>query len=78
MQKLEKINNILAGIVLLDLDFESAKIGGKIHAELYSLGMPIQPEDSMIAGICLKNNKKILTRNVKHFSRIKNLQVETY
>ncbi len=76
--KLEKINVLLTNIGLLSLDMESAKIGGKIHAELNNSGLSIQPEDSMIAGICIKNNKKVITRNVKHFSRIKNLEVETY
>ncbi len=76
--KLEKINILLESTGLLNLDQESAKIGGKIHRELYEYGEPIQPEDSMIAGISLKYGKKILTRNTKHFSRIKSLEIETY
>lgn len=77
-EKLDKINILLTNIGLLNLDLESAKIGGKIHAELNNQGLQIQPEDSMIAGICIKNNKKIVTRNVKHFNRIKDLEIETY
>ncbi|MBS3149379.1 PIN domain-containing protein [Candidatus Woesearchaeota archaeon] len=77
-QKLDNINTLLESLGLLDLDLESAKIGGKLHSELYAQGNPIQPEDSMIAGICIKNNKKLLTRNIKHFSKIKKLQIETY
>lgn len=77
-KKLERINNLLESIGLFNLDQESAKIGGRVHAELYARGTPIQPEDSMIAGICLKHSKKVLTRNVKHFSRISGLEIETY
>ncbi len=77
-KKLEKIHTLLDSIGLFPLDKESAKIAGKIHSELYTQGLPIQPEDSMIAGICLKHGKKVLTRNVKHFSRIGVLEVETY
>ena len=77
-EKLEKINTLLESIGLLNLDKESAKIGGKIHSELYDQGIPIQPEDSMIAGISLKHGKKILTRNTKHFSRIKRIEIEAY
>lgn len=77
-EKLEKINKLLSSIGLLSLDVESAKESGRIHANLYSSGTPIEPEDSMIAGICLKNNHTLLTRNIKHFSKIKNLEIETY
>ena len=77
-KKLEKIDILLDNLGLFPLDKESAKLGGKIHSELYSQGLPIQPEDSMIAGICLKYGKKVLTRNVKHFSRIVTLEIETY
>ncbi|MBI5072879.1 type II toxin-antitoxin system VapC family toxin [Candidatus Woesearchaeota archaeon] len=77
-EKLEKINTLLESIGFFHLDKECAKIGGRIHSELCSKGMAIQPEDSMIAGICVKHSRKILTRNVKHFSRVKLLEVETY
>ncbi len=77
-QKREKINVLLEGTGLLDLDQESAKIGGKIHGELYDHGISIQPEDSMIAGISLKHGKKIVTRNVKHFSKIPEVRIESY
>ncbi len=77
-KKLEQINLLLDTLGLFVLDKESAKIGGKIHSELCSNGLTIQPEDSMIAGICLKHGKKIVTRNIKHFSRIGSLEIETY
>lgn len=77
-EKLARINDLLESLGLFSLDQESAKIAGKIHSKLYTKGTPIQPEDSMIAGICLKNNITILTRNVKHFSRVDNLVLETY
>ncbi len=77
-EKLERINTLLEKLALLSFDQESAKIGGKIHSELYLAGKPIQPEDSMIAGICIKHEKKLLTRNIKHFERIKELDLERY
>jgi predicted nucleic acid-binding protein len=77
-KKLEKIHDLLDNLGLFSLDKESAKIGGKIHSELYAKGLPIQPEDSMIAGICIKHGQKIMTKNVKHFSRITTLEIETY
>ena len=38
----------------------------------------IQPIDCMIAGIALIRKEKVLTRNVKDFSKIKDLEIETY
>lgn len=38
----------------------------------------IDPEDAMIAGIALINNETVLTKNVEHFSRIRDLKIETY
>lgn len=34
--------------------------------------------DSMIAAIALLENEPLLTRNTKHFTRIKGLRVESY
>ena len=76
--KLEKLSNFFKEKGLLDLDSESAKIGGKIRAELKNKGQEIESADCMIAGICLKNEKCLLTRNIRHYSRIKNLIVESY
>ncbi|MBI3032231.1 PIN domain-containing protein [Candidatus Woesearchaeota archaeon] len=60
------------------LDSTAAKIAGKIAQQLDQKGVPINPQDSMIAGIALKYNEAVLTGNIKHFSRIENLVVETY
>ncbi len=38
----------------------------------------IDPEDTLIAGIALINNETVLTKNVEHFSRIRDLKIETY
>ncbi len=38
----------------------------------------IDPEDAMIAGIALHNSEVVLTKNVEHFSRIRDLKIETY
>jgi tRNA(fMet)-specific endonuclease VapC len=77
-KKKEKIDHLLDALGLYSFDLPSAKRAGLLHAQLYSIGKSIQPEDSMIAGICLQNGKSLVTRNVKHFSRIKDLRIEEY
>jgi tRNA(fMet)-specific endonuclease VapC len=38
----------------------------------------IDPEDAMLAGISKVRNEPIITRNVRHFSNIDGVKVETY
>ena len=73
----QRITSLLGGIVIFPLDEESAKIAGNVDGQLVKRGLKIDTEDSMIAGIAIKNNKKVLTRD-KHFDRIEGLKVEEY
>jgi len=72
-----RIMSLLEGILIYPFDEESAKIAGNIDGQLVKKGLRIDTEDSMIAGIAIKNNKKVLTRD-DHFNRIEGLKVEEY
>lgn len=75
----EFYDNFFNDIFLYNLDADSAKSASAIFSELEEKGFNIGRFDSMIAAILLKNNiKKIITRNVKHFSKIKGLEVIGY
>ena len=73
-----KILSTLSHMVVWGLDADGAERGGEIDGKLVSEGLRIEPLDSMIAGIALSRGQRLLTRNVKHFSRVPGLQVETY
>ena len=73
----QKILSLMQGITVFSLDEESAKIAGTIDGQLSRKGLKINTEDSMIAGIAIKNNKKVLTRD-RHFERIEGLKTEKY
>lgn len=77
-ERIKKINRLLSSLSLLQLDIDSAKTAGEVHSKLINNGIMIESEDSMIAGICLTRNETLLTRNIKHFDRIKELKIETY
>ena len=62
----------------MPLDHAGAYNTAEIATHLKKTGQEIQLTDAMVAGICLSNNCSILTKNAKHFSRIKGLKVETY
>lgn len=74
----EKVEEIFSSLVILNLDHKSATLAGKIEAELIRHGKQIDLEDIMIASIAITNNQRLITRNVKHFKRIKGLEIESY
>lgn len=76
--KKERIESLFNSLRILPFELESAKEAGNIQSSLKHEGNEIDPEDSMIAGIARKANETIITRNVKHFSRIRNLKIESY
>lgn len=73
-----KAYSFLDNISIYLLDISSAKRAGSIAEQLDRNGEPIEPEDAMISAIALEHSEQILTKNVKHFSRVENLVVETY
>ena len=77
-RKSEKIRFLMETINSLSFDIPSAKEAGLIHSLLRKEGKIIEPEDSMIAGIAKVHNEILLTRNIKHFSRISELKIESY
>lgn len=57
---------------------ESARLFGKIKAELKRQGKPIEDFDVLVASIALANNCILVTHNTNHFSRITDLHVEDW
>jgi len=74
----KEINTLLSSLGIFPFDLESAFIAGDIQKELVKHGEMIAPEDCMIAGIVIKNKEVLLTRNTKHFGRIRDLKLEGY
>ena len=77
-QEKSKITTVLSSLPQLVLDSSSASAGGLIYGEQARAGHQIDPEDAMIAGIARVSSEKILTRNIKHFSGIEGVAIETY
>jgi tRNA(fMet)-specific endonuclease VapC len=77
-RELESAQEFFSSIPNMPLDHASAFNTANISAYLEKTGHKIEFNDTMIAGICLANNCSILTKNVKHFSRVKGIKVETY
>ena len=78
-KKIQAAIEMFENIRVLSLDDKSIMESSRIFSELSKKGQEIQDVDCLIAGIALSNGATtIITRNKKHFSRIKGLKVETY
>lgn len=76
--EIDKIKSFLSSFVVLNFDMESAFIAGEIESKLINSGKMIDVEDVMIASISIANKETLVTRNLKHFSRIKELKIVDY
>ncbi len=73
-----RLRRALAGLVVLEMDAETARLAGQIDGALAAAGLPIEAEDCMIAGIALRHALPVITRNVADFGRVTGLQVQAY
>jgi predicted nucleic acid-binding protein len=73
----QKTISLISEQIIYFLDDKSAEEAGKIDGKLIKLGKQIEPEDCMIAGIAVKNNQALVTKD-QHFDRIEGLKIEKY
>ena len=74
-KRLEAIDLLLRNVVLLPLEEKAAREAGKIFTELKSMGKLIGNEDTLIAAIARTHDLAVLTRNKRHFSRVKGIEL---
>jgi len=74
-KNLAATDKLLERLVILNLEFKSAKKAGQIHAKLEAEGRPIGMRDVMMGAICLNEGYSLLTRNVEHLGKIKELNL---
>lgn len=76
---LHDMETIINKMTVLPLDHKAAIKAGQISARLCENGKMIDDIDCLTAGILLTNGcSTIVTRNIKHFSRISELKAEAY
>ncbi|MBS3781376.1 MAG: PIN domain-containing protein [Candidatus Thermoplasmatota archaeon] len=69
----EKIQEVLRSRAVYEFDRIAGEIAGRIDGMLCNEGKMVEPQDSMISGIAIRENEKILTRNLDHFRRISDI-----
>lgn len=76
---IEKLQTVLLPLVnVLSFDSKSAFFYGKIRAELEKGGEIISSTDLQVVSIAIANELILITGNIKHFKRIKQLQIENW
>lgn len=63
---------------VLAFDIDAAKIYGGLRADLERAGTPIGDADMRIAAIALAHELTVVTGNVRHFERVRDLPVENW
>jgi predicted nucleic acid-binding protein len=76
--KIEKAESELIRFEILPHNYEVAKTAAEIDAQLARNGQTISFSDTIIAATAIHYKLTLVTRNTEHFSRITNLQIETY
>lgn len=72
-------NNLISNMQILSLGIKEAMRSAEIFDQLSSEGQLIEDNDILIAGIMRSYSiNKIVTRNSRHFNRIKDIEVITY
>ena len=77
-ENVTEAHRLLGRLLVIPFDLPSALRAGETAARLSAEGEGIDYRDSMIAGIALENDIVLVTRNEKHFSRIKGLKLEAW
>ena len=73
-----RIDAFFNSVHLLDFNKEDAIAAADIRARLRKRGEPIGPYDVLIAGVALSRGLVLVTANVKEFSRVRSLQIESW
>jgi tRNA(fMet)-specific endonuclease VapC len=72
------VEEFLAGITVLPLTSDVARVYGRVCAELEASGTPIGPLDLMIASQALAQRATLITNNTREFGRIRSLRCEDW
>ena len=62
----------------LPFDDAAAEEYGRLRAFLAKQGLPIGPNDLLIAATALANNVTLVTHNISEFERVPGLQIEDW
>jgi tRNA(fMet)-specific endonuclease VapC len=69
------VDTLLEAMTILPFGPEEARIAAEVRQQVESRGQPIGMADYLIAAICIASDGVLLTRNRRHFERVKGLRL---
>jgi tRNA(fMet)-specific endonuclease VapC len=75
---LTRLEVLFAALIVLPFDEMAGRRFGHLKAELEEEGQPLDDLDLQIASIAVEHNLPLVTNNIKHFQRVKNLKLENW
>jgi predicted nucleic acid-binding protein len=76
--ELSKIEAVLNGMPVLELDDAAARLFGVLQAHVLGIGRPAGDIDTLIAAVAMANGQPLVTRNLAHFANFPGLVVHSY
>ena len=77
--KIEKVEQLILSLPLLQFDFFAAREAGELLSGLNRKGQKIGDFDTLTGAIALRHGEKtIISRNEKHSGKIKGLEIEKW
>ena len=77
-ENLNSVKNLVSKLDIISFKKIHGQIYGKIRSELQKKGELINELDIFIAAISIEKDIKLITRNIKHFKKILQLQIEEW
>jgi len=77
-RELDRVERVLAGIVVLECNADAALRYAAIKAAMFKRGRPVGDRDALIGAVALAHGQLLLTRNPRHFTAIAGLNVQSY
>lgn len=74
-KRLRQIEILVQELIILPLNTLEAAIAGRIYTQLKSRGKLVGTQDILIAAICVANDLPLYTKNMAHFSLIKDIRL---
>jgi tRNA(fMet)-specific endonuclease VapC len=76
-KRLKQIGDLISILPVFPLNKAEAETASTIYNQLKQTGNLIGNQDILIAGICITHDFPLITRNIRHFSRISGLKLFT-
>lgn len=74
-KRLRQIETLVQELAILPLNTADAAMAARIYTQLKLRGKLIGTHDILIAGICVANDLPLFTKNIAHFSEIKDIRI---